>query len=157
MRIVVISDSHGNAAAVQKIASLHTTAEVFICLGDGERDFEPLKGRFPDKLFRSVRGNSDWGSDSPLMDMLVLERKRILFAHGHTFNVKQSSNLILNEAHYVKANIVLYGHTHLPVTDYVGGVYVLNPGSVSQPRSGKPTYGVVDITDAGIVTRIVAV
>jgi putative phosphoesterase len=87
--------------------------------------------------------------------MLVLEKRRILFVHGHTFQVKQSTDLIVAEAQLVQADVALFGHTHVAMTKYVDGVYLLNPGSVCQPRHGKPTYGVIDITDAGIVPRIV--
>lgn len=150
-----MSDSHGNAGVLRNIALSQSSAEVFIHLGDGEQDFMVMKELRPDRLLRSVRGNSDWGSSSKLMDMLMLERKRILFAHGHTFQVKQSEDMIIDEARLVKADVVLFGHTHLPMTNYVDGIYLLNPGSVSQPRYGKPTYGIVDITEAGIITRII--
>lgn len=155
MRIVVLSDSHGNPGILRKIAQSQASAEVFIHLGDGERDFAALEELYPDKLLRGVRGNTDWGSASKLMDMLTVEKKRILFAHGHTFQVKQSEDMILAEARLARADIVLFGHTHVAMTNYVDGIYLLNPGSVSQPRNGKPTYGLIDITQAGILTRIV--
>ena len=34
---------------------------------------------------------------------------------------------------------------------YDDGLYVMNPGSPSQPRGSKPGYGIVDITTAGVV------
>jgi putative phosphoesterase len=97
----------------------------------------------------------DWGSTAKFLDTLVLEKKRILFVHGHTFHVKQSTDLILSEAQLLGADVALFGHTHVAMTDYVDGIHLLNPGSVSLPRYGNPTYGVIDITDAGIVPRIV--
>lgn len=36
------------------------------------------------------------------------------------------------------ADVLLYGHTHLPLVRTVGRVTVLNPGSIGQPRSGRP-------------------
>ena len=44
-----------------------------------------------------------------------------------------------------------YGHTHRPLTDYEDGLHILNPGSL---RAGG-TYGVVDLSDAGVVLNIV--
>jgi putative phosphoesterase len=155
LRIIVFSDSHGNAGILREIASNQPDAEVFIHLGDGEREFDSLRESYPDKLMRNVRGNADWGSTSKLLDTLVLEKKHILFVHGHTFQTKRSSDLILSEAQLIGADIALFGHTHVAMTDYVDGIYLLNPGSVSLPRHGRPTYGVIDITDAGIVPRIV--
>lgn len=48
------------------------------------------------------------------------------------------------------ADVLLYGHTHVPMTDYEDGLYILNPGSL---RSG--TYGVVDLSGAGVVLNII--
>lgn len=36
------------------------------------------------------------------------------------------------------ADVLLYGHTHLPVIRTVGRTLVVNPGSAGQPRSGQP-------------------
>ena len=33
----------------------------------------------------------------------------------------------------------------------------MNPGSLSIPRQGGPTYGILDITSQGIMTNIVEV
>ena len=51
-----------------------------------------------------------------------------------------------------KADILLFGHTHNAMTDYDDGLYVMNPGSL---RGAYATYGILDITEAGIVTNIV--
>jgi len=155
MRIVVFSDSHGNVDILRQVMLVQSSAEVLIHLGDGERDFEQLRADYPDKVMRNVRGNSDWGSGSKLMDSIILDHKRIIFAHGHTFNVKQSPSLLLDEARGVGAHIALFGHTHFSMTDYKDGIYLMNPGSPTQPRRGRATYGIIDITEAGIVTRII--
>ena len=155
MRLVVFADSHGNYAVLRRIIQLQAAADGYIHLGDNVRDFTPIAESYPEKLTCSVRGNNDWDADVPLMNLLVLENKRVLFTHGHNFNVKRSNDLLLEEAKERKADIVLYGHTHMPYTGYVGGIYLLNPGSVSVPLDGRPTYGVVDITAAGVVTRVV--
>lgn len=46
---------------------------------------------------------------------------------------------------------MLFGHTHQPLTEYDDGLYMLNPGSLH----GGGTYGVLDITAAGVVMNIV--
>jgi hypothetical protein len=45
-----------------------------------------------------------------------------------------------------KADIVLFGHTHMPESIYKDGIYYFNPGSLKEG-----CYGVVDITDNGII------
>lgn len=46
----------------------------------------------------------------------------------------------------VDADVVLVGHTHLPMVLRVGSKLVVNPGSVGQPRDGdaRAAYAVVD-------------
>lgn len=47
----------------------------------------------------------------------------------------------------VEANIVITGHTHIPMDLKVGTLRILNPGSVGQPRDGDPraAYMVLDL------------
>lgn len=42
------------------------------------------------------------------------------------------------EARRVEADVVLTGHTHLPFIRQAGGRLVVNPGSVGQPKHGRP-------------------
>lgn len=155
MRIVVFSDSHRNFDVLHKIVCSQPDAEVFIHLGDGEREFEEIKMAFPDKRMYGVCGNNDWGSQQKDFDVIVCAHKRIFFTHGHLFGVKVDLDNLLNTAKNYGADIVQYGHTHISHTDYIDGLHILNPGSVSLPQAGPPSYGIVDITSAGIVTSIV--
>lgn len=63
---------------------------------------------------------------------------KILFSHGHTFGVKYSLDRIYYKAKEIGAKIVLFGHTHCRYYSYEDGVHILNPGSASCPRDGKP-------------------
>lgn len=155
MRIVVFSDSHGSYTALRQVVLAQPGAEAFLHLGDGEREFDDLRFEFSEKMFRGVAGNCDWGSTAKYFDLVVLEGKRIYFTHGHAFGVKAGLGGLLHAAREVRAHVALYGHTHVPHTEYVDGLYVMNPGSIALPREGAPSCGVIDITPAGIVTNIV--
>lgn len=50
------------------------------------------------------------------------------------------------EANRVDADLLLVGHTHLPMILRVGRKLVVNPGSVGQPRDGDPraAYAVIE-------------
>lgn len=50
------------------------------------------------------------------------------------------------ETHGVDADVILLGHTHLPMLRRVGHATVLNPGSLGQPRDGDPraSYAVIE-------------
>jgi len=51
----------------------------------------------------------------------------------------------------VHEDYVLVGHTHFPMSRRVGGQFVVNPGSVGQPRDGDPRASYAVIED-GVVT-----
>lgn len=156
MRIVVFSDSHNNYFVLKDIVTKEQSADWFIHLGDGEREFDTLATNYPFRPMRNVSGNCDWGSMTKTQDLMTLEGKRMFFTHGHMLGIKSGLDGLRKRAAEVGADIALFGHTHEAMTAYEDGIYYMNPGSVSQPRgSGGRSYGVVEITNAGIVTFIV--
>ncbi len=151
MRAIVFSDSHGNYDVLEKIIEMHKDdAEIFIHLGDGEREVEFLSYAYSKKKLIFVAGNCDFGSEKKDYDILEFGGKRIFLTHGDRFGVKSSLDALKNEGAKFGADIILYGHTHIPYTEYENGVYIMNPGSCGRPREGKPSYGIIDITEAGI-------
>lgn len=42
------------------------------------------------------------------------------------------------EAHNVGPGVILVGHTHVPARRAIGSCVVVNPGSLGQPKTGKP-------------------
>ncbi len=152
MRIVVFSDSHGSFNSVLRIFERNRNADVFIFLGDGEREVENVSCLFPDKQVIMVAGNCDYGSLLPQVKTFSFENAKAFFTHGHAYGVKSSDGLILRLARENNANIALFGHTHCRFYEYCDGVHILNPGSAALPRDGnKPSYAFIDITKAGIV------
>lgn len=150
-RAVVFSDSHGDYDVLERIMERHReNAELFIHLGDGERELEYLRYIYPEKKILFIRGNCDYASSAPDYDLVDFCGKRIFFTHGYLYGVKSGTEQIVEEAHKHAADILLFGHTHLPLTERSGGLYIMNPGSCSRPRSGAPSYGVIDFTDSGI-------
>lgn len=152
-----MSDSHGNYNALEKIVIRNLNADLFIHLGDGQRELELISDNFPQKNFRHVKGNCDLASLSPAHLSIRLTESVLLFAaHGHTLNVKYSLEGIINSAQQSNAAIAAFGHTHCGFLSYQNGLHIINPGSASVPRDGKPpSYAFVDITDAGIAANIV--
>lgn len=157
MRIIVMSDSHRNFRNVLKVVEKHPEADLFIHLGDGEHEFEDVQNLYPNYRYVFVSGNCDFGSTSKNSDLLKLAGKNVLITHGHTYGVKDSLSELKSAARICHATVVLYGHTHVSRTEYDGGIYLMNPGSLSIPRHGGPSYGILDITSQGIVTNIVEV
>lgn len=157
MRIVVISDSHRRKGVIDDILSAQPQAKHVFFLGDNVSDIEDYEFIYPDKKFHIVSGNCDGFSLYPTVGMEIVEGKKILFTHGHTFSVKYSAEKLLDAAKKSGCEIALYGHTHVSKIVYDDGVYLVNPGSVSKPREGKASYAVIDITDKGIMPIIVEI
>ena len=89
MKILVLSDSHGNvdnmALAVEKVQP-----RMIFHLGDCWGDALRLQRRFPDIPMEQVPGNCDYRSTEAEERLLFIEDKRIMICHGHTLGVKQS-------------------------------------------------------------------
>ena len=152
MRIIVYSDSHGSFSAHAEIFSRNQDADVFIFLGDGERELDKIRALYPEKTIVNVAGNCDYASMSPTVDIFMAKGVKILFTHGHTMGVKYSTDRLFYKAKEIGAQIVLFGHTHCRYYSYEEGVHILNPGSASQPRDFKrKSYAFIDIVDSGIV------
>ena len=88
MRIIAMSDSHGDFSKVRRVFEENPGAGCYIHLGDGARDFEEAGWIFPEAPRKSVQGNCDFGREEPLSGLLEIEGKRIFFTHGHLWRVK---------------------------------------------------------------------
>ena len=152
MRVLVVSDTHGDEWALRRAVEEQPTARVLLHLGDGAREAADIAERFPALTVYGVRGNCDLGcADVPDRRDEYVEGKHIFMTHGHIYHVKYGLYTLECAARERGANIVLFGHTHTPLTDYADGLHLLNPGSL---RYGG-TYGFIDIVRGGIVTNIV--
>ena len=157
-KIIVFSESHGSSVNMLKIAGLYRySADYFIFLGDGLGDLQKIRD-LTDKPLIAVPGNCDRFFSSvsfqrpPESCVINLGHTSLFLCHGHTFNVKYSLEALISAARERSADIVLFGHTHLPYEAYIASdseeeksVWLFNPGSISKPREGKPSYGIIDI------------
>ena len=90
MKVLVLSDSHGNIFNMIQAVEREAPRMVFH-LGDCWRDGERLHDRFPELPFEQVYGNCDYFRGSREAEkLLCLGDKRVLLCHGHTYGVKQS-------------------------------------------------------------------
>ncbi len=156
MRILVFSDSHGRPSAMERVIADQPEASDVLFLGDVLSDIEHLPYLFPDKNFISVAGNNDFYSSEPSSRLIKLYGKTVFMTHGHTLAVKRGLQELIKTGKRNGADIMLYGHTHIAFCDYIDGMYILCPGSVSRPAAGRAGYGVIDITGAGVVTYVSA-
>ena len=129
-RILVLSDSHGNVNnMVTAVGRLHP--DMIIHLGDCWADAEQLHRKFPMTVMEQV---------------LLIEGKKILICHGHTFNVKAGYLNLEYAAEERKVDAALFGHTHRVFYDKHNRIAYMNPGSIGQPPYGiPPSYGVLQV------------
>lgn len=150
-----MSDSHGNMGSVEKIIAKNRDADIFIHLGDGEREVRDLRVKYPDLNLISVRGNCDWSGESMPFEIAECGGVRIFCAHGHRYYVKDGTVTLRSAARDNGCQAALFGHTHERYIACEDGIDIMNPGSCSCPRDGnKPSYGIVDVTDAGVFMNI---
>ena len=152
MKILVLSDIHGDYFRAREALDMVKSAEVVIFTGDGEKDIDRLEEQYPEKKFLKVRGNCDLGSSLPIADSITLEGKKIFYTHGHMYNVKHTEYDVRNAAHDRGADIVIYGHTHQAVNEYKDDMWVMNPGSC---HGYDATFGTIDIQNGSVLTNII--
>lgn len=152
MRVLVVSDTHGNTGALCRAIEEQPTARTVIFLGDGLRDAEDAQARYPDRTIYTVPGNCDFAARDPKVRKETLGGKRFFFTHGHIYDVKYGLYRLDLAARQYNADIALFGHTHQPYKEYADGLYLFNPGSLGHGG----TYGYVDIVGGGVVTNVVS-
>ena len=159
MKCLCFSDSHGTHLGIARALKMHPDAEVIFFLGDGLSDFEKfIYDR--SRMWIAVRGN--WDVNGLLgdnyvkkTDSITLMGYRIILTHGDMYGVKYGLDGISRLAVDQNADIVLFGHTHQMLEKYVstddGGFYLFNPGSIGGGFGIKPSYGVINLSENGIL------
>lgn len=149
MKILVVSDSHGESEGIEKVLE-RERPDAIIHAGDGERDRYAFSvtGSIPVAM---VKGNCDYGNDLPEEILLEEKGKRIFIVHGHTYHVRNSTLALEVVAKEKNLDLVIYGHTHIPDLKEKNGTKFLNPGSISAPRqkNKKPTYALIFLGKTG--------
>lgn len=152
MKIIVFSDSHRELNGMRKVIKREMPDYVFH-LGDHDSDAEQISREFQLLPVAMVRGNCDGWSDTPKTLTLTLGGLRFFLCHGHTLGVKSGYLRAIYAAREQKADVLLFGHTHIAERDEGSGLKLLNPGSCG--FGYQPTYGFFEIengciTDWGI-------
>jgi putative phosphoesterase len=160
MKYLVISDIHGSRSSASAVRNLllHHGCSKILCLGDvlyhGPRndlpeDYAPkevitLLNPLAE-IITGVRGNCDAEVDQMVLQFdvhsdcqrLLLGKRTVCMTHGH---LDRERLFPLGEG-----DLLLSGHTHIPVCRKNGGVFELNPGSMTLPKENHPrTCGILD-------------
>ena len=154
--ILVVSDSHGSSAALTTVLEWTQSAGVdafdaAVFLGDGYEDLALASARAGFALpWHAVRGNGDFYFSVPDNKVLEISARKLFLAHGNRCHVREGYKTIAAIARRTGAEAALFGHTHVPYCAVVDGIFLLNPGSISRPRSNAGyTFAVLECPDSG--------
>lgn len=147
MKAAVFSDTHSNTALMVE-AVRRCRPDVIIHLGDHDRDTNVLRVEFPEIPLYNVCGNCDLYPAAPDTDIVPLGPVKAFITHGHLYNVEYDRlDSLVYAAQEQGAKLAMYGHTHRPLHEEIGGVKVLNPGTAGKGR--KLTWALVEVFDNG--------
>ena len=173
-RILVLSDSHGQRELFRLIVEkAGPSCDALVFCGDGASDFvscmddaasDAAFAEFVPPVAAFVEGNGDADrfpvrfnpagkKSSDVFYELIIPKRQILQAaghviyavHGHEQGAYYGTEALERECEAAGADIALYGHTHI-AAEMRRGVYVVNPGSISYPRSlTPPSFAVLEL------------
>jgi len=149
LKIGVLSDTHGIINIAEKALTNMKDINILLHAGDLVTDAH----HFATKKYNvyCVAGNCDLNRFEPTEKILEIEGKKIFLTHGHLYRVKYGYNRLLVRAKEVLADIVVFGHTHVPENTYINNILFFNPGSTALPKDGGPgTYGILEIINGHI-------
>jgi len=151
--MLVLSDTHGSLFALKTVmnwAKDHMPPNDTICdavfLGDGASDLRPAAdaaGFYSN--WKILRGNNDY--EHSIQDSAVFDfaDHRFFICHGHRHSLYGGYHTLISAGRNNDANVVMFGHTHVPFLKNEGGLLLINPGSVGRPRSRTgATFAVIE-------------
>ena len=148
VRILAISDSHGDRRTLYRILDTHREANAVFFLGDGYADLLDLQDEF---TVHAVAGNCDgFSCEAPAERETTVGGKRFFAVHGHHYSVKHTLLRLSLAAQSRGVDVALFGHTHTPCIERVEGLTLVNPGSV---RDGG-RYALIDIQNGEVFPHL---
>ncbi|KPN95492.1 metallophosphoesterase [Lysinibacillus sp. ZYM-1] len=145
MKILIMSDTHGDSHVIDKVRSFYPEIDLLIHCGDSELPFvhDALKG------MKKVRGNCDREKAFPEEEIFTVDDVKVFVTHGHLFNVKDSMLSLTYRAKELNAQIVCFGHSHILGAEMIDDILFINPGSLLKPRGRKEkSFAVLEIEDS---------
>ncbi len=147
MKIVIFSDTHGDIQIVRDLFQKEKNADAFVFLGDGLAELNQVQHEMSVQNLFAVRGNCDRNLRIPSEQLHAFANHLVFFTHGDGYEVKWTLQGLKKAARQRGAEVVLFGHTHVPYYEFDEGLYLFNPGSISLSRAGKESYGILTLEE----------
>ena len=147
MRILIVSDSHGRTDNFLDLKKKVGKIDLIIHCGDGINDTDFI-GDYMKCKVTGVAGNCDFFTREVKVVNLNIEGKIIHIEHGNNLPL-YNEEVMLQYARDNGYSAILYGHTHKQELYGKDGVWIVNPGSISMPRDGAPSYCIMETDGEG--------
>lgn len=176
MKLGIISDIHGDYAALEtaldRLDNFHHVDRI-LCAGDlvgrgpqpdevvtciRERDIVTVRGNHDEWFYNLSDDNSAFLKSLPLDWQGDFDGQSVYMCHGKPGNNiwglyrdHLSNTLLSMMLDSLSADVLITGHTHMPMYVQVERGCLINPGSLYQfknTRSSSHTYGVLNLPDA---------
>lgn len=124
MKILVVSDTHGDLSSLKAVLLRHYDADIFLHAGDvglGKNEISP---------FAAVKGNCDGYYEGYPKDYKAKTSAGFLYMKHYPLSSESEAAELYSEG----VRIFIHGHTHEREDKMVGGIRVLCPGSLAFPR-----------------------
>lgn len=153
MRLLVVSDTHGDDLILQELLLEYPDLDGYFYCGDSELPADHCVFQ----TYQAVIGNMDWDAGFPLTVTAHIGDETVFMTHGHRFGVNYSLGDLVKAGKAAGATLVFYGHTHVALAEQHQGMVVVNPGSISQPRgqlrSLGGTYALIDVSPERVTVQ----
>ncbi|CRX37211.1 / / phosphodiesterase family protein / 82721:83197 Forward [Candidatus Hepatoplasma crinochetorum] len=150
MKILVISDVHGNIELMNKIIK-ENNVDLKIFCGDLQKNDKSILSKNFDYY---VTGNADYFHLDEIKELEV-DKVKILLTHGHLFETfweKINFDKLYKLGELLKVKLIIHGHDHLSVIEEKNKIIRFNPGSITYPRgNSKASYGIIEIKNCKII------
>lgn len=150
MKILIVSDTHRYLGTLEEALAIEEPIDMLIHLGDVERQMADIM-QMVDCPVHMIAGNNDFLSGLPNEEEFEIGKYKVFITHGHSYLVNITEERLQEIARILEADIVMYGHTHVPSLTIEDDLITLNPGSLTFPRqSGRePSYMVMTLDEEG--------
>ncbi len=156
MRAIVVSDSHTDTGSLERAIDSQGKLDLIIHLGDIARDVRHIESLYYPVKVVAVTGNNDFMQPEAFERVIDFDGHKIFLCHGHTQSVSMGTEKLAATARRLGCDAALFGHTHHKHLEKCeDGLLLLNPGSVSKPRGGRPTFAVLETENGKLKAVIV--
>ncbi len=179
MKLAIISDIHANAEAFEAVLNAMPQVDKIICAGDiidrfylnddvfellEKHDVDFIQGNHDDGIFHNYMCQKGTLSSENLSKILSapleleydFSERSFLMVHGSPWNKLRDyiyhDSPQLAQLGEIGKDVIILGHTHVPMIEKFNGTTVINPGSIGQPPvdDPKPAYALMDTTSGAI-------